>query len=275
MYKRPRDLPIVICRPSIVVATYKAPFAGWIDNANGPSGFILGIGRGLIRSILGESKNVADLIPADTFVNLTVSLGWFANVYRSHRRQQNAVASLSESLERDLNVIQLTNTDYGSTESDTNSLRSTGRSSPSTTGPPLEQDIIASGIISNRGIIDCGDDNEMDESKEVSYCAKLRDHDRSDFEYKLDQFERDVRARLLAKNLPEDLADVPVFHCTSGKDNPIIWGYLQAAIVSMWALYPSIATFRFPPMRVFTNNRRIDYFWRATLHYIPAYVLDL
>lgn len=381
VYKCARDLPIVICRPSIVVATWKEPFEGWIDNVNGPTGVVLGAGKGLIRSMLCESKNVADLVPADTVINLIVSLGWFANVYYNHRRQHDTLDSLLESpysgqslasslidennhnyvadrvqyiaeardgienanhyhqrvvrsqkptdeidvgkdvdyndvigkdgfgqtiddkfsknsprltinnnssiyhedffprqasatmQQNHLNVNQLNNSDYGSNKSDTNSLHSTSRSSPSE--PQFEQDMMGPGARAKQAFVNCGDNNELSASKDASYSTQLQleDQNRSDFEYKLKQFRHDTRARLLAKNLPEDLADVPVFHCTSGKDNPITWGYLQVAILSMWALYPSISTYRFP-MGAFTNNRRVDNFWRATQHYLPAYILD-
>ena len=35
------DLPVVIMRPSIVVASWKEPIPGWVDNLNGPTGRLL------------------------------------------------------------------------------------------------------------------------------------------------------------------------------------------------------------------------------------------
>jgi fatty acyl-CoA reductase len=32
------DLPLAIIRPSIVVAAWKDPMPGWVDNLNGPTG---------------------------------------------------------------------------------------------------------------------------------------------------------------------------------------------------------------------------------------------
>ena len=36
------DLPIAIMRPSIVVASWKEPIPGWVDNLNGPTGELFG-----------------------------------------------------------------------------------------------------------------------------------------------------------------------------------------------------------------------------------------
>lgn len=38
-----RDLPLAIVRPSIVGASWKEPFPGWIDNYNGPSGLYIAV----------------------------------------------------------------------------------------------------------------------------------------------------------------------------------------------------------------------------------------
>ncbi|CAG9794393.1 unnamed protein product [Diatraea saccharalis] len=39
--------PIVIARPSIVTSSYKEPMPGWVDNLNGPTGLMVGAGKGL------------------------------------------------------------------------------------------------------------------------------------------------------------------------------------------------------------------------------------
>lgn len=38
-----KDLPLAIVRPSIVGASWKEPFPGWIDNYNGPSGLYIAV----------------------------------------------------------------------------------------------------------------------------------------------------------------------------------------------------------------------------------------
>ena len=44
-------LPIVIIRPSIVVAAWKEPLPGWLENLNGPTGTIAGAEKGVLRTI--------------------------------------------------------------------------------------------------------------------------------------------------------------------------------------------------------------------------------
>lgn len=75
-------LPIAIVRPSIVGATWKEPFPGWIDNYNGPSGLAIATGRGILRSMKAESSAVADIIPVDIPINLMISVAWYTALAR-------------------------------------------------------------------------------------------------------------------------------------------------------------------------------------------------
>ncbi|KAL1453646.1 hypothetical protein WDU94_009972 [Cyamophila willieti] len=47
-----QGLPVAIFRPSIIVSTYKEPVRGWIDNPYGPVGLMVGVGTGVLHSIL-------------------------------------------------------------------------------------------------------------------------------------------------------------------------------------------------------------------------------
>ena len=38
-----KGLPIVIIRPSIVTASWREPLPGWVDNYNGPAGFVIAV----------------------------------------------------------------------------------------------------------------------------------------------------------------------------------------------------------------------------------------
>ncbi|KAL6433538.1 hypothetical protein ACFW04_006553 [Cataglyphis niger] len=50
MLQRERgSLPVAIVRPSIVLASYREPVAGWLDNCNGPTGIIAAAGKGFFR----------------------------------------------------------------------------------------------------------------------------------------------------------------------------------------------------------------------------------
>ncbi|XP_038598268.1 fatty acyl-CoA reductase 2 [Tachyglossus aculeatus] len=76
------NLNIAIIRPSIVGASWKEPFPGWIDSLNGPSGLIVAAGKGILRVIKATPDAVADVVPVDIVINLTLAVGWFTAVHR-------------------------------------------------------------------------------------------------------------------------------------------------------------------------------------------------
>ncbi|CAL1681384.1 unnamed protein product [Lasius platythorax] len=69
-------LPVGVIRPSIVVASWKEPVPGWVDNMNGPTGLMIGAGKGVIRSMLCNANYLADIVPCDMAVNATIALAW-------------------------------------------------------------------------------------------------------------------------------------------------------------------------------------------------------
>lgn len=73
-------LPSGIARPSIVVGSLKEPDYGWVDNINGPTGLMIGAGKGVLRSMLGNSKSKVDIVPCDIAVNMTIALAWKVGV---------------------------------------------------------------------------------------------------------------------------------------------------------------------------------------------------
>lgn len=68
-------LPCAIVRPSIVGASWQEPFPGWIDNYNGPTALFAACGKGILRSIIGDKKLAADLIPVDYTANMIIAAG--------------------------------------------------------------------------------------------------------------------------------------------------------------------------------------------------------
>lgn len=70
------ELPIVIVRPSIVSPSWKEPTPGWVDNFNGPTGIIIGSGKGLLKTIYGEKHVTVDLTPVDVCINLFIAAAW-------------------------------------------------------------------------------------------------------------------------------------------------------------------------------------------------------
>lgn len=45
------------------------PLPGWVDNLNGPTGLMIGCGKGVIRSVLINQDNVSEVIPVDYAIN--------------------------------------------------------------------------------------------------------------------------------------------------------------------------------------------------------------
>jgi fatty acyl-CoA reductase len=71
------EIPITIARPSIVCATWREPFPGWIDNLNGPTGLFVAVAKGLLKSMMANTQAIADILPVDTCVNFLIASGWY------------------------------------------------------------------------------------------------------------------------------------------------------------------------------------------------------
>ncbi|XP_033752679.1 fatty acyl-CoA reductase 1-like isoform X1 [Pecten maximus] len=80
LVKEGSDLPLAIVRPSIVGAAWKEPYPGWIDNYNGPSGLYIAAGKGILRSVKGDFRCVADIVPVDLPVNMMIAVAWYTSV---------------------------------------------------------------------------------------------------------------------------------------------------------------------------------------------------
>jgi fatty acyl-CoA reductase len=74
--KENQKIPTAIIRPSIIGASWREPFTGWIDSFFGPViGFTLG-GVGLFRTMMGDNNCACDVIPVDSVVNSIIAAGW-------------------------------------------------------------------------------------------------------------------------------------------------------------------------------------------------------
>uniref|UniRef100_A0A8D0H5B4 Fatty acyl-CoA reductase n=1 Tax=Sphenodon punctatus TaxID=8508 RepID=A0A8D0H5B4_SPHPU len=76
------NLNAAIIRPSIVGASWHEPFPGWIDNYNGTSGIFIAAGKGILQTIKANIDAVADIIPVDVVINITLAAGWYTAVHR-------------------------------------------------------------------------------------------------------------------------------------------------------------------------------------------------
>lgn len=64
-----KEMPAIIIRPSIVIPIRYEPIPGWTDNINGPTGLLIGAGKGVIRSMYCKSTGYGDYLPVDYAVN--------------------------------------------------------------------------------------------------------------------------------------------------------------------------------------------------------------
>ncbi|XP_075988838.1 putative fatty acyl-CoA reductase CG5065 [Anticarsia gemmatalis] len=68
--------PVAIARPSIITAALKEPMPGWVDNINGPTGLVIGSGKGVIRSMHCEPSYNADAISVDIVANACILIAY-------------------------------------------------------------------------------------------------------------------------------------------------------------------------------------------------------
>lgn len=66
-----------------VAAAWREPLPGWVDNLNGPTGLIVGAGKGMLRTLHCRGELVADLIPVDIPINLLIVAAWHTAMHRS------------------------------------------------------------------------------------------------------------------------------------------------------------------------------------------------
>lgn len=52
-----------------VIPIWKEPLPGWTDNINGPTGLLIGAGKGVIRTMYCNNEGYADYLPVDIAVN--------------------------------------------------------------------------------------------------------------------------------------------------------------------------------------------------------------
>lgn len=60
----------------IVIPIWKEPLPGWTDNINGPTGLLIGAGKGVIRTMFCNNQGYADYLPVDITVNGIILLTW-------------------------------------------------------------------------------------------------------------------------------------------------------------------------------------------------------
>ncbi|KAH7954279.1 hypothetical protein HPB49_017132 [Dermacentor silvarum] len=87
-------LPVAIVRTSIVTASWKDPFPGWIDNCNSGTDLIVSLGLGLLPSVVLRNNCVADLIPVDVAADTLICVAWQIATTSSAARYDKAINAM-------------------------------------------------------------------------------------------------------------------------------------------------------------------------------------
>ncbi|XP_076039103.1 putative fatty acyl-CoA reductase CG5065 [Oratosquilla oratoria] len=69
-------MPISIIRPSIVCGAWKEPLPGWVDNLFAFTGLLVGMGKGVLRTLYIKPGIKLDFIPVDMPINLMLVSAW-------------------------------------------------------------------------------------------------------------------------------------------------------------------------------------------------------
>lgn len=77
-----QSMSIAIVRPSIITASWKEPMPGWIDNYNGPTGYFVVSGKGILRSMLVQPGKLCDMVPVDIVANSCIAAAFVAATRR-------------------------------------------------------------------------------------------------------------------------------------------------------------------------------------------------
>ncbi|KAL2715979.1 putative fatty acyl-CoA reductase CG8306 [Vespula squamosa] len=72
-------LPSAIVRPSMIVGSWKEPIPGWTISKNGPTGFLMGASKGIVRRLPIARSLIYDYIPVDVVVNTLITTAYAVN----------------------------------------------------------------------------------------------------------------------------------------------------------------------------------------------------
>ncbi|XP_069702744.1 putative fatty acyl-CoA reductase CG8306 [Periplaneta americana] len=70
------QVPSAIIRPSMITCAWKEPVPGWTNSKNGPTGFIMGAAKGVVRRLPISKDLVYDYIPVDIVINELMVAAW-------------------------------------------------------------------------------------------------------------------------------------------------------------------------------------------------------
>ncbi|XP_032667586.1 putative fatty acyl-CoA reductase CG5065 [Odontomachus brunneus] len=89
-------IPSIILRPSIIIPVWKEPLPGWTDNINGPTGLLIGAGKGVIRTMYCDQETYADYLPVDIAINAILVASWNFIYFKDREKRVFNLTSSSE-----------------------------------------------------------------------------------------------------------------------------------------------------------------------------------
>lgn len=65
-----------------VTSAWKEPVPGWTNSKNGPTGFMMGAAKGVVRRLPAARDLIYDYIPVDTVINELIVAAWHVGTTR-------------------------------------------------------------------------------------------------------------------------------------------------------------------------------------------------
>ena len=69
------NLPVTICRPSIIGSSDVEPYPGWTDTISAAGALLLTVSLGIVGYLIGKAENVGDIVPVDFVSNCIIVAG--------------------------------------------------------------------------------------------------------------------------------------------------------------------------------------------------------
>ncbi|HVH06561.1 MAG TPA: SDR family oxidoreductase, partial [Myxococcota bacterium] len=95
--ERRGQVPLSIVRPSVVSASWRDPFPGWIDSAAAFGGFVALVGTGHLRAVVCRPDSHIDLIPVDVVAERVLASAFDAKAPRDAVSIAYAIAGVERS----------------------------------------------------------------------------------------------------------------------------------------------------------------------------------
>ncbi|XP_069683853.1 putative fatty acyl-CoA reductase CG5065 [Periplaneta americana] len=95
VYEYRDRIPVCIARPAIVIAAHSEPIPGWVDTLNGPTGILVGAGKGVIRTMMCGEDYSAQVVPVDIAINGLILTAWKLAAEKIARTEEVPVYNIS------------------------------------------------------------------------------------------------------------------------------------------------------------------------------------